>query len=55
MGRPRSRSEVAAFFDRLEPVTPGVVPLPEWRDETEASPRPPADEVSMYAGVARKR
>jgi hypothetical protein len=50
-GRLRGRDEVARFFDGLEPAEPGVVPLAEWR--AEVTP-PPAAEVSMYAGVARK-
>ncbi|MBM2615901.1 SAM-dependent methyltransferase [Actinoplanes sp. LDG1-06] len=53
-GRLRSQSEVARFFDGLDVLPPGVVPLPEWRDGTEEKPRPEAAEVSMYAGIARK-
>ncbi|MFG1606715.1 SAM-dependent methyltransferase [Actinoplanes sp. NPDC049265] len=50
-GRLRGRDEVARFFDGLELIEPGVVPLAEWRSE--ATP-PPAAEVAMYAGVARR-
>jgi hypothetical protein len=50
-GRLRSKAEFARFFDGLELAEPGVVPLAEWRAEGEP---PPAAEVSMYAGVARK-
>jgi O-methyltransferase involved in polyketide biosynthesis len=51
--RPRSRAEVAAFFDGLELLGPGVVPSADWRwpgaDE-------PADQSSRagYVGVGRK-
>ncbi|MET7392428.1 SAM-dependent methyltransferase [Dactylosporangium sp. NPDC005572] len=52
-GRLRTRAEVERFFDGLDLVSPGVVPLPEWRAEGEPQPRPAAGEVAMYAGVAR--
>ncbi|MBL7255738.1 SAM-dependent methyltransferase [Paractinoplanes lichenicola] len=48
-GRLRSQAEVAKFFDGLDVLPPGVVPLPQWRDEG-----PDAAEVSMYAGIARR-
>jgi len=38
-GRFRSRDEITAFFDGLEPVEPGVVNLPLWRPEEEVSAR----------------
>jgi hypothetical protein len=41
-------------FSGLDLVPPGVVPLPEWRPDSDA-PRPAAAEVSTYGGVARKR
>jgi hypothetical protein len=49
--RPRSRSEVEAFFTGLEVVEPGIVPVLEWRPDT-----PPDDPRSalLYAGMARK-
>ncbi|AGL18258.1 SAM-dependent methyltransferase [Actinoplanes sp. N902-109] len=49
-GRLRTRDEITRFFAGLDPVTPGIVPLAGWRAE---QPGPPADEVAMYAGVAR--
>jgi len=52
-GQLRTRAEVTRFFDGLDLLPPGVVPLPEWRAETEPPPRPTAAEVAMYAGVAR--
>ncbi|GAA2482335.1 SAM-dependent methyltransferase [Winogradskya humida] len=51
-GRLRTKSEFASFFDGLDLLTPGVVPLAEWHAEGEPVPRPAADEVAMYAGVA---
>lgn len=49
----RSRAAVERFFDGLELLPPGVVPLPEWR------PDPPADtgdreRLWFLAGVGRK-
>jgi hypothetical protein len=50
--RLRNREEVAGFFDGLELVEPGVVPILRWR--------PGADEsltdaqAALYGGVARK-
>jgi hypothetical protein len=45
----RSVPDFTAFFDGLDVLSPGVVPIPEWR---------PAGEeravVDGYAGVARK-
>ena len=50
--RDRTRAEVAAFFDGLDLVEPGIVPVSAWRDENRATPRPPADQVPYYAAVA---
>jgi hypothetical protein len=52
-GRLRTKAEFSMFFDGLEPVAPGMVPLAEWRAEGEPEPRPTAAETAMYAGVAR--
>jgi hypothetical protein len=51
----RSREQITRFFDGLELVEPGLVTTSRWRPE----PKPPgepedAEEVSQYAGVARK-
>jgi hypothetical protein len=49
---PRSREQVVRFFDGLEIVEPGVVPLGHWRPGPAASvPRP---SLPGYCGVARK-
>jgi hypothetical protein len=52
-GRLRTRAEIAGFFDGLEVIEPGVVPVAEWRAGDEPQPRPSAAETAMYAGVAR--
>jgi S-adenosyl methyltransferase len=48
---PRSRADVTQFFDGLELLPPGVVPIQEWRPDTaeEAAAR-----AAMWGGVARK-
>lgn len=49
---PRSHAEVRRFFDGLELLEPGVVPLHTWRvPEPE---RDPAARGAMYAGLGRK-
>ena len=45
----RSREEIARFFDGLELVEPGLVPLPEWRAQPE-----PGHVIPCYAGMGRK-
>jgi SAM-dependent methyltransferase len=44
----RSRPEFKRFFDHLEMVEPGIVPLPEWRAPGSEYPIP------CYAGMGRK-
>ena len=47
----RSAGEIIGFFDGLDPVPPGIVPVPEWRPD----PAPfPAVHVDTLGGVARK-
>jgi O-methyltransferase involved in polyketide biosynthesis len=48
----RSPREIAGFFDGLELVEPGVVPLPQWRPETTGLD--PAADVGVWGGVGRK-
>ena len=48
----RSREDIVAFFEGLELVEPGVVPIPQWRPEASRF-RGPAD-VSELGGVGRK-
>jgi hypothetical protein len=45
----RGVEEIAAFFDGLELVEPGVVPVTEWRPQESAPAR-----VDAYGGVGRK-
>jgi len=55
---PRGRAEVEAFFDGLDLVEPGVVPVGAWRPDG----RPPGEPqragdlepLNIYAGVGRK-
>jgi hypothetical protein len=47
---PRTRPEILRYFEGLELVEPGLVPLPEWRGMGKATEWIPA-----YGGVARKR
>jgi hypothetical protein len=49
--RHRSRAEVTRFFDGLDLVDPGLVPVQQWRpgSEMEAKAR-----SAMWGGVARK-
>jgi S-adenosyl methyltransferase len=44
----RSRPDFERFFDHLEMVEPGIVPLPEWRAPGSEYPIP------CYAGMGRK-
>jgi hypothetical protein len=48
---PRSHAEVAKFFDGLELVDPGVVPMDEWRVP---DPRHQPAAAAVYGAVGRK-
>jgi S-adenosyl methyltransferase len=48
----RSHAEVAALFDGLDLVEPGVVRVPEWRPRSEIEAKSPSN---LWGGVARKR
>ena len=50
--RLRRPEQIAAFFDGLDVVEPGVVPTPHWRPEPDLSSPPP--DVEAFGGVARK-
>ena len=52
-GKLRTRSEFARFFDGLELVQPGIVPVAEWRAEDEPGPRPTPADTAVYAAAAR--
>ncbi len=47
----RDRAGVARFFDGLELVEPGLVPVPQWRPDTLAEATSPS---AVWGGVARK-
>jgi S-adenosyl methyltransferase len=48
----RSPEQIAGFFDGLDLLEPGVVPVSQWRPEP--SPFGPPAAVSTYGGVGRK-
>lgn len=48
----RSRAQVTGFFDGLELVDPGVVPIQQWRPDT---PEEAEVVAAMWGGVAVKR
>ncbi|GIE98522.1 hypothetical protein Ari01nite_59870 [Paractinoplanes rishiriensis] len=48
----RSPERMAALFDGLELVEPGVVPVTRWRPDAAAAA---ADEIAQFAAVGRKR
>ncbi|MGH9217635.1 MAG: SAM-dependent methyltransferase, partial [Acidimicrobiales bacterium] len=50
--RPRSRQEIAQFFDRLELLEPGVVSASLWRPDPSHIGTPV--EVNSFGGVGRK-
>jgi len=49
--RHRNRAEVTRFFDGLELVEPGVVPVQRWRPSSEVESR---SRSAMWGGLARK-
>jgi hypothetical protein len=48
---PRSHAQVARFFDGTELIEPGVVPVQQWRPDSEEES---AARAGMWVGVARK-
>jgi hypothetical protein len=49
----RSPEQFALFFEGLDLVEPGVVPVPHWRPDPDAAGQPA--EIYSYCGVGRKR
>jgi hypothetical protein len=47
----RNREQVASFFTGLEMVEPGLVPITQWRPNSEAEAKSP---TALWGGVARK-
>ena len=52
--RLRSATQVAAFFEGLEVVEPGVVSCPRWRPDPDDLGRGLPAEMDQFAGVGRK-
>jgi hypothetical protein len=50
--QPRGHAAVAAFFQGLELVDPGLVPVPLWRPDQDAGD---GSQVAAYGGVGYKR
>ncbi|MEV8512272.1 SAM-dependent methyltransferase [Dactylosporangium sp. NPDC051484] len=50
---PRSKDEIARFFDGLELVDPGIAPIVEWRSTVPPQDRPPLADAALYGVVAR--
>ncbi|MFC6881261.1 MULTISPECIES: SAM-dependent methyltransferase [Actinomadura] len=53
-GRFRTPEEITAYFDGLELLDPGVVPLPLWRPDAEVATDLSVGQRLMYGGIARK-
>lgn len=54
-GRWRSQEEILAWFGDWELLEPGLVPLPEWRPDTQASAERDTTYYGFVGGVARKK
>ena len=52
--QPRTRAEVARFFDGLELVEPGVEVIHRWRAEGIESPAGRDKQISLYGAVGKK-
>jgi SAM-dependent methyltransferase len=53
--QPRSHTEIMTFFDGLELVTPGLVPVPFWRPGRPGDAGDHPRRIAAYGGVGRKR
>ncbi|MFI9585112.1 SAM-dependent methyltransferase [Streptomyces sp. NPDC052236] len=53
-GRFRTLEEIAAYFDGLELVEPGVTYLPQWRPDEPVEPPLTVGQCLMAGGLARK-
>jgi hypothetical protein len=51
---PRSREQVARFFDGLDMMPPGLVPLSHWWESGQAEAGTASD-LAGYCGLGRKR
>ena len=50
--RLRTPRQITRFFDGLEPVDPGIVPVQRWRPDQRSAELP--RDINMWGGVARK-
>jgi hypothetical protein len=50
--RLREPEQIVRFFDGLEPVEPGVVPMQQWRPDD--NPFNPSKDLTAWAGAAKK-
>jgi hypothetical protein len=50
----RSHAEVSRFFEGLELVEPGVVPVDHWRPAEDQPPRPRHEMITIHCAVGRK-
>ncbi|QKW35062.1 SAM-dependent methyltransferase [Actinomadura sp. NAK00032] len=53
-GRFRTPEEITRYFDGLELLDPGVVPLPLWRPDEDVPDELTVGQRLMYGGIARK-
>jgi hypothetical protein len=51
---PRTRAQVEEFLTGLDPVSPGLVAVGEWRPDPASTQRPTPVEASLFGVVARK-
>jgi hypothetical protein len=51
----RSPEEVARYFDGLDVMEPGVIPIQQWRADLGAEPAEPLADVNTFGGIGRKR
>ena len=53
-GRWRTHEEILAYFDGLELLDPGLVPMPEWRPGPDDKAAPGITYHTFVGGVGRK-
>jgi hypothetical protein len=51
---PRTRAEVARFFDGFDMLDPGLVEVSQWRPDTPEAPPPSGSPWTIVGGVGRK-
>jgi hypothetical protein len=53
--QPRGYAEVRAFFDGLDMVDPGLVPVPQWRPSQRGETGDHPEQIAAYGGAGCKR